>query len=150
MRTRTRRWPTRVILHLQSMCLVNAWLTYREKQRKNKSKKILDLLAFRECVAESLLNAELDQNRPRGRPSLDSLLNYTEEIPKKKARAAVLPNADVRFDGYDHWPDVNPLSSAQRCKLEICGKKSRTRCLKCNVYLCLSSERNCFKYFHTK
>ena len=31
MRTRTRRWPTCVILHLKSMCLVNAWLTYREK-----------------------------------------------------------------------------------------------------------------------
>ena len=131
------------------MCLVNAWLTYREKQERLSvaSKDILDLFDFRENVAEALCTAELNPPRPRGRPSLESLLNYVV-VPMKKTRPAVMPNADARYDGYDHWPEVIAQKSAQRCKLEYCSKSSRTKCTKCNVYLCLSSDRNCFKSFH--
>ena len=77
-----------------------------------------------------------------------SLLNYTP-IPRKKTPASVLPTVEVRHDGFDHWPEAMLLKSAQTCRLEHCGKSERIRCQKCNVYLCLTSDRNCFHAFHT-
>ena len=57
---RTKRWPTRLILHLISMSLVNAWIEYKEWEAAQGSRKknIMDLLSFREYVAEALCKAE--------------------------------------------------------------------------------------------
>ena len=53
MNSRTKRWPTRVIMHLLSLGMVNAWLEYqdRERVRGHKRKEILYLLGFRNVVA---------------------------------------------------------------------------------------------------
>ena len=148
MNFRTRRWPTRVILHLLGLAICNCWVQYRKRARLLSAPKrdIMDLLKFRENIAESLLKSESNSKRPVGRPSLASLLNYEREEPLKKARPAVLPVDTVRYDGFDHWPEPMELKSAQRCK--FCTGSSRTRCVKCNVYLCLSKDKNCFMYFH--
>ena len=147
---RTKRWPTRVILHLLSMSAVNSWIEYRERELKKRvgGKLVMDLLSFREELADSLCKSEVSPARFRGRPSMRSLLNYTP-IPRKKTPASVLPTVEVRHDGFDHWPEAMLLKSAQRCQLEHCGKSGWIRCQKCNVYLCLTSDRNCFHAFHT-
>ena len=81
---RSKRWPTRVILHMLSMSLVNAWIEYRERESAQGTKKnIMDLLSFREHVAETLCKAETNTPRPVGRPSYASMLNYCP-IPNKK------------------------------------------------------------------
>ena len=147
---RTKRWSTRVILYLLSMSLVNSWIEYRERELKKgvSHKLVMDLLSFREELADSLCKSEVSPARFRGRPSMRSLLNYTP-IPRKKTPASVLPTVEVRHDGFDHWPEAMLLKSAQTCRLEHCGKSGRIRCQKCNVYLCLTSDRNCFHAFHT-
>ena len=45
---RTKRWPTRVILHLLSMSVVNSCIVYREGELKKgmSHKLIMDLLSF--------------------------------------------------------------------------------------------------------
>ena len=45
---RTIRRPTRVILHLVSMSLVNAWIEYNEREAAQGSRKknVMDLLSF--------------------------------------------------------------------------------------------------------
>ena len=45
---RTKRWPTRVILQLLSMSVVNSWIEYREKELKKgvSDKLVMDLLSF--------------------------------------------------------------------------------------------------------
>ena len=100
---RTKRWPTRVILHLLSMSAVNSWIEYRERELKKRvgGKLVMDLLSFREELADSLCKSEVSPARFRGRPSMRSLLNYTP-IPRKKTPASVLPSVEVRHDGFDH------------------------------------------------
>ena len=134
---RSKRWPTRVILHMLSMSLLNAWIEYRERKSAQGTKKnIMDLLSFREHVAETLCKAETNTPRPVGRPSYASMLNYCP-IPNKKTKpAAVLPNEECRYYGLDHWPQPMYLDIPQRCKLERCTGKSL--CEKCDVYLCLT------------
>ena len=83
---RTKRWPTRVILDLFTMSVANAWIEYRERERKKgmKRNQILDpLLSFREEVGQGLCKAELSPIRVRGRPSFQGLLNHCP-IPEKK------------------------------------------------------------------
>ena len=120
---RTKRWPTRVILHLLLMSVVNSWMEYRERElKKGVSRKLaMDLLRFRPEFADSLCKIELRATRFRGRPSMRSLLNYTP-IPRKKTPASILPTAEVRHYGFDHWPEAMLLKSDQRCRLEHCGK----------------------------
>ena len=147
---RTKQWPTRVILHLLSMSVVNSWIEYckRELKKAVSRKLVMDLLGFREELADSLCKSEVSPACFRGRPSMRSLLNYTP-IPWKKTPASVLATAEVRHDGFDHWPEAMLLKSTQRCRLEHYGKSGWIRCQKCNVYLCLTSDQNCFHAFHT-
>lgn len=64
--------------------------------------------------------------------------------------AAEKTNMYCMSTGFDHIPMVDPIKNARCCRLPGCLSRSRTRCTKCDVYLCLTSERNCFKTFHTK
>ena len=136
---RTKRWSTRVILKLFTMSVANVWIEYREREQKKgmKRNQILDLLSFPEEVRQALCKAELSLNRVRGRRSFRSLLNYCP-IPEKKAPLAIRPVSDLRYDGFDYWPEATQIKSAQRCKLEHCNKSGRVRCMKCNVYICLN------------
>ena len=65
---RTKRWPTRVILHLLSMSVVNSWIKYYERElKKGVSRKlVMDLLSFREELADSLCKSEVSPARFRG------------------------------------------------------------------------------------
>ena len=85
------------------MSLVKAWIEYKERESAQGTKKndIMDLLSFREHVAETLCRAETNTSRPVGRPSYASRLNYCP-IPNKKTKPAVLPNEACRYDGFDH------------------------------------------------
>ena len=93
---RAKRWLTRVILHLLSMSVVNSWIKYRERElKKGVSRKlIIDLLSFREELADSLCKSKVSPARFRGRPSMRSLLKYTP-IPQKKTPASVSPTVEV-------------------------------------------------------
>ena len=152
MRFRTKRWPTRVIFNLFTMSLANAWIEYDERRKRKKGMKrnqILDpLLSFREDVGHALCKAELSPICVSGRPSFQSLLNYCP-IPEKKAPPAIRPFSDIRYDGFDHWPEATQIKFVQQCKLEHSNKTGRVRCMKCNIYICLNGERNCFKEFQT-
>ena len=112
---RTKRWPTRVILHSLSKSVVNSWIEYHEMELKKgvSCKLVMDLLSFREELADSLCKSEVSPTRFRGRPGMRSLLNYTL-IPWKKTPASVLPTFEVQHDGFDHWPEVMLVKSTQR------------------------------------
>ena len=104
------------------MSVANAWIEYREQERKKgmKRNQILDLLSFQEKVGQ----AELSPNRVRGRPSFQSLLNYCP-IPEKKTPPAIRPVSDFLYDGFDHWPKATQIKSAHQCKPEHCNKTGR-------------------------
>ncbi|XP_072047401.1 piggyBac transposable element-derived protein 3-like [Amphiura filiformis] len=158
MKAKTKKWPVTVIFHFIDLALVNSWLEYRDIERANGSPRacILDLLGYRNEVADVLLRADLDapppDPRPVGRPRSSSPTPQAPDQagpPHKRAKPAERPVQDVRYDGYRHFPAcIKELG--QRCKYEGCKSRSRVKCVKCEVFLCLSKDKNCFLAFHTK
>ena len=145
---KTKKWPLRIIFHLVDLALANSWLEYREKQQQigTSPRKIYDLLQFRSIVAETLMKAEV--NRRPGRPRTSASPDLQEGAPpEKRSVPAIRPIPDVRYDGVHHWPQhLDGLG--QHCKMEQCTGRSRIKCTKCDVFLWLMKERNCFKAFH--
>ena len=128
---------------------MHRWMQWAGSNSDSRKKNIMDLLSFREHVAEALCKAETNRKRPVNRSSFKSLPKYYP-VPNKKTKSAVLPNHECRYDGFDHWLQPSDLAIPQQCKMEGCKGKSHTLCEKYNVYLCLTKDRNCFKDFHSK
>ncbi|XP_040072993.1 piggyBac transposable element-derived protein 2-like [Ixodes scapularis] len=144
---RSRKWTLRMIFHFMNLAVVNAWLEYRKDADRQLilPTKQLDLLDFTLGVIKALSAAESKPvSRKRGRPS-DSPLQPSKRLSCAENR----PVQDVRFDQMSHWP-VHEDSREQRCKMERCTGKTRVMCDKCNVHLCLTKSRNCFKAFHLR
>uniref|UniRef100_A0A3P9ISN6 PiggyBac transposable element-derived protein domain-containing protein n=1 Tax=Oryzias latipes TaxID=8090 RepID=A0A3P9ISN6_ORYLA len=67
--------------------------------------------------------------------------SHTPRPPRPK------PQPDVRYDNMGHWP----LHCDKRGRCNVCPKGvSRWRCQKCDVFLCLNSNRECFVKYHQK
>ncbi|KAH7941549.1 hypothetical protein HPB49_014815 [Dermacentor silvarum] len=133
------------IFHVINASVVNAWLEYRSEAaaRGLMPGKQLDLLDFALHITEAPAQADSQPKvQKRGRPSLSPL------VTSKKARYAEnRPAQDIRFDQVGHWP-LRADSRDQCCKLEGCTGQTRIMCEKCNVHLCPSKARNCFRGFH--
>ncbi|XP_071378489.1 uncharacterized protein [Centroberyx affinis] len=67
----------------------------------------------------------------------------------KKHQVTPVPHVSVRTTSAAHLPEMVNLKNAMRCREKGCSGKSRVRCVACNVFLCLQTERNCFAAFHT-
>ncbi|XP_068086068.1 piggyBac transposable element-derived protein 3-like isoform X1 [Anabrus simplex] len=141
---KTKKWTLKVSLHFLDLALVNAWMEYQEDCRKAHipAKDNLDLLGFRTAVSEALIAAPTKKRR-------HSTEDDCSSADASRTRVAKIPALDKRLDGYDHWPVVDELKSARCCRQKDCKSRTRTRCMKCNVYLCLNKDFNCFKLFHT-
>ena len=101
-------------------------------------KKFMQFKRFLADIAGSLVNT---MKRPVGRPSLDAV-----EPPTKALRVQGNPTQDTRKDGVDHMPQWN--EKRQRC-LNCKTGFSYISCMKCNIWLCLNKDRNCFENYHT-
>nr|XP_047141031.1 piggyBac transposable element-derived protein 3-like [Hydra vulgaris] len=132
-------WYIYTWAHTIVISLVNAWFLYRRDLKLIKPKaKHMPIKKFQAEVATSLIKAEKCKF---GRPSLETMIS-----PKAK-RSVVQgnPTQDVRQDGVNHLPAYT--KKRQRCKKCPAGF-SYIQCQKCNVWLCMQRERNCFKDFH--
>lgn len=135
------RWYIYIWAHTTTIALVNAWFLYRRNLKLiQPNAKHMPLKKFQAEVASSLIQAE---KRKIGRPSLDQLI---VPPPKKVAAVQSNPTQDVRRDKVNHMPAYT--EKRQRCKQCKIGF-SYIQCQKCNVWLCLQRERNCFNDFHT-
>ncbi|KAH8024572.1 hypothetical protein HPB51_025491 [Rhipicephalus microplus] len=81
MRTRTKKWPVRVISHFASFALSNSWLEYLRDANKAGllRKETLDMMAFQTDVANCLLNSNKPQKK-RGRPSNDNSRTVKKKV----------------------------------------------------------------------
>ena len=149
---RTKQWPVRVIFHFVDMALVNSWLLYREQEIKKGNNRPMDLLSFRDEVGDALLlsSAKRPSRNSVGRPSrqLDdqTCSSFTQQ---QRRNTECIPVSDVRHNGAGHWPFVAD-GIGKRYKLDGCGGRSRERWEKCQVSLCKTKDKNCFKKFHVK
>lgn len=140
---KTRKWPLKVFMHLFDMSLVNAWYEYRIASQSNKQ-KAMDFLDFKLTVSDFLLGGP---TRKRQRDPTDDL----SEMPTTSHyKPATIPTMDKRLDGYNHWPICDTIKAPRCCRLKNCSSRSKIRCTKCNVYLCLSKDNHCFYVFHNE
>lgn len=141
---RARRYYVRIIWHLIDMCCVNGWLVYRRHMKQKNNKKYMALKDFKANIGNALLKAGKTIIRKRGRPSLSPA---APEQPAKQKKRAPRPNVDVQYDQIGHW--AVHIEPKQRCR--HCVKAyARQKCIKCNVSLCFTKDRNCFYNFHNK
>lgn len=161
---RTVKWTLRVIMHFVDLALTAAWMEYRRDcVAKNIPKNnMLDSMHFRINVAHALLSAQNDEPpRPkRGRPKKSQTISDasgsdntddcepTLHYPKKKVFQKA-PAKEVRLDQRMHLPSFVSSKNAGRCKKDGCRKNTFVICTKCNVYLCVKRENNCFEQYHT-
>lgn len=145
---KTKKWTLKVILHFLDLATVNAWMEYRQDCNKAgiPNGKVKDLLHFRMDLSETLL-ATPKRKRTANEEIVD---DEAEETKRPQNYRAALPCTDKRLDGYDHWPEVDDLPTARFCRRSGCKSRTRTRCTKCDVYLCLTKTQNCFREFHRK
>lgn len=143
---KTRKWTLKVIIHFIDLAVVNSWRLYRNQCIANNmpARKIMDLLKFRLDLAETLLCTPAKRKR-------DEEEEAEEEMhPSKRYIPVIAPSKDKRYDGYDHLPAFDDIASPRCCRHEKCVSRSKIRCVKCNVYLCLSRGKDCFREYHVK
>ena len=139
------RWNLKVWIHCVDICKVNSWLLYRcyANQLSIPKRNQMALLKFSSKIADGLLFEGKPVDRPVGRPPKRKSL---EDVTEGKGRCVVTPTPSncSRTDETGHWP----VFWDKKSKCRFCKKDIRTSCMKCTVYLCFTSERNCFYDFH--
>lgn len=147
MSVRTKKWTIRMLMDFTNLALLNSWLLYRQdiQENKNPSKANMKFLEFRMVVAQVFLTKH---------DILEAHVSYAEgqnahpPQSRKRTRVIPVPHVSVRTCSATHLPEVMDLKNSMRCRSQGCSGKSRVRCIKCKVFLCLQSERNCFATFH--
>lgn len=156
----SKKWTLRLITHAFDMVVANCWLQYLEDAnllnvQKNKT---LDLLHFRLQLATLFIYyGKSATPKKKGRPlnnaspstsGLNLSRNSDSEVSRQKVNRtdSGIPSDAIRYDTIDHIPAVDRLKNPTKCKNPECSRKHRTHtfCEKCDVHLCLSSDRNCF------
>lgn len=143
---KTKKWTVKMLIHFLDLAVVNAWRQYKMDCDANKIKS-KDLLWFRVDLADALMNS---CNFSNNESTEDELVSLAIEIPGKRYRPAAPPSFEKRFDKFDHFPTFDDLSRGRKCRLESCSSTTKVRCTKCNVYLCILRNQNCFIAYHNK
>ena len=74
--------------------------------------------------------------------------NMENQPVKKLCKVVSVPDLSIRKISAKHLPEMMECKHSMGCRRKGCSRKSRVRCMACNVYLCLQSDRNCFADFH--
>ena len=150
------KWYRRIFLWALSLSAINGWLLYKRhcEQRNVLPKDRLDLMKFVSRIADSLIRQEKlakPEVRRHGRPSAAWNMESDSDLEepatcKPKHVFQPAPNDEIRFDNTNHMPaHQEPMR-----RFRVCGSHVRMICMKCNVYLCITKEKNCFLDYHIK
>lgn len=136
---KTKKWTARLFTHFLDLAVCNAWIQYqRDTQAMGTPKKeVLSQLQFKQDIAETLI---------RGNPAPNNKQRH-DTPAADNTRPVQLPNIDTRSDRFDHFPEFCSLKNAMRCRNDNCKGKTRVKCIRCNVFLCLHG-KNCSVKFH--
>jgi len=148
---KSRKWTLKVALHFIDLSIVNAWMEYREDAQKllKRKNEIMDLMNFKIAVAREWLTKSPNK---RALSSEESNSSDTEEnqmtIQRPQNYRAPVPPTNKVKDGFEHWPEVCNIPNPKCCRMKGCKSRSRIKCTKCDIYLCLTAKKNCFTIFH--
>lgn len=143
-RCRTKKWTVRFFSHMLDLSVDNVWIQYKKEEQKKgtPAKKTLQLRFYKMKLGEYLIEENTAPFEILDRQE------ENEENIRKRGRPAVvqIPSKIRRTQGSTHMPDV--VEKQHRCRMSGCDKKTTIRCLNCDLFLCLTAKRNCFKDFH--
>ncbi|GBP89921.1 PiggyBac transposable element-derived protein 2 [Eumeta japonica] len=143
---KTKKWTLKVLIHFLDLALVNSWRLYNNDCVANdfpRNKKV-PLLDFRMDIADTL---SCTPDHPRRVEGDDDSV----PVPRREYkiyRPANAPSAAKRYDGYEHYPISDDIKAPRTCRMVNCESRSKIKCEKCDVYLCLSHDKDCFKSYH--
>lgn len=140
---KSRRWYFPLFGYILDLCVANSWLVYK-RDCSLLNEKPLSLKRFCLSVAHSLNLV----NKPvikAGWPSSTSQLHMSSQKNIHNPRPSQ-PQPDVCFDNCGHFP----LHCKNRGRCSLCPKGvSRWKCQKCNTFLCLNANQQCFIAYST-
>ncbi|MCL4125853.1 UNVERIFIED_CONTAM: hypothetical protein GTU68_039532 [Idotea baltica] len=136
---KSRKWYMRIFFYLLDLSVVNAWLLQRRIRRHTQTGKETSLLSFKDDISAAFMTKDSSE---RGRPS-------ESEKPKesKRRKVGAHPADSTRLDKISHWPEWD--SSQHRCRVCV-NAHTKVKCSKCDVGLCFTKNRNCFRQYHDK
>ena len=147
-RLKSKKWYMRIFYHLLDITCANSWIIYKKIQQE-KNEKFLSLPDFKTELAEFLCLTGAVTTTTR-KSKISNLLQESIESKRIKKSAAHIPPKAVRTDGIQHYPVFEDSKTCRsRCKHINYDKLTNLKCTKCDVFLCLNANRNCFLAFHT-
>lgn len=155
---RSKKWYMRIVWRMFDLMVINSWILMKSRGGGDnvgtKSSGVFRLFHFKSEIAKILLHKakfQIPKNAEVNSTSENDDDNEENEPPKKRIceRSSNVPIV-LRYDGFNHWPIFVSAINNTRCKNEKCNGKTYWKCGKCNVHLCLNSNRNCFRQYHTQ
>ena len=151
---RTKKWTVRVIHHMLDVTATNCWIEYKnelERTGQGERKDMLQMMDFKLRLAEQLIEegSRLDRDMNRTMPEDADNTAALDEADNQSCSRVPVPPVKRRHEEARHMPEMDSgKASYHRCRLPGCSKLARVKCSSCRVYLCLTSDRNCFMKFH--
>lgn len=123
---KSKKWTLQLIMNAFNFAVSNAWLQYKKEAEE------LSIPKNKRLTCENF--------------RLKLFTEITEDTD-----SLIYPPARNRYD-LSHVPNWDESKKETLCKNPACSgnKKTLFYCDICDVHLCLSVERNCFREFHTK
>lgn len=137
-RMKSKKWYFRLFHHLLDLAVINSWIQYNKRMTLSNGKTMTQK-DFRVELAVTCMKLGRSITPTRGRPAQDNNL-------RKKKSAVPRPTLMVQKDGFEHWAILD--EKRNRCKAQGCQSFTKFKCEKCNLYLCITNGRNCYKAFH--
>lgn len=147
---RTKKWTVHVFAQFLDMACCKGWIEYKRlcEQHDPPKPQRLDLLEFKMDSTIALIKAEMAPQCKRLKEREADSNHDEAQASGTKRKVTALPSDDVLYK-MGHFPEHKKLGSHKRCRNPGCSGKSRVKCLKCGVFLCLQN-RNCFLDFHMR
>ena len=148
---KSKRWYRRVIWYLVEIAINNSYIIEGHfEDHSHRGHRARSLLQFRKELAEQLLGKHRT-SRNVGRPRLSEEhrlqdVGIHQPVFTPKPLVCKVCSKNVRRE---HKQTSLGLPANRRANVPYISR-SRVFCESCNVSLCLCSERNCWKDWHTK
>lgn len=134
---KSKKWWFRLFWHFLDLTITNAYILYKEKELNPK----LPLKKFRLLLVEQLVKHKIPNPRGRKRQSHVSDISHHGKpqvsLDKRHSQAAHMPVF------------ANESRRCAHCSTKEDQRRTKWKCMTCNVPLCLLPERNCFQRYHT-
>lgn len=135
---KSKKWWHRLIWYFLDLAVLNSFIIFRYKQ----STSTLSLKKFRQSVVSGLVGVSSIAVRKRGRPGPSA------SIPVKRFRTSV--PTEKRHKECAHMPKHASSRRCAHCSTRDDPHRTIWMCSTCEVPLCLSDKRNCYKEYHNK